>query len=97
MESKILLDKLLPVIKNDYRVLPEYEYEEAWKLDILIRIFCSREDTLMRYEEMQKWEEYGSDVRFYELPGDHFYIEDDGVREKVIRLIEELENSYRSI
>lgn len=42
----------------------------------------------MRYEAMKKWEEYGSDVRFYELSGDHFYIEDDGVRETMIGLIE---------
>lgn len=72
MESKIFLDKLLPVIKNDYRVLSEYEYEEAGKLDIPIRIFCSREETLMRYEAIKKWEEYGSDVQFYELPGTTF-------------------------
>lgn len=89
MESKIFLDKLLPVIKNDYKLLSEYEYKETGKLDIPIRIFCSREDTLMRYEMMQKWEGYSSDVQFYELSGDHFYIEDDGVRKTVIGLIED--------
>ena len=91
MKSKIFLDRLLPVIKNDYRLLSEYEYKEMGKLDVPVRIFCSREDTLMRYEVMQRWEEYGSDVQFYELSGDHFYLEDDGVRENVSGLIEELE------
>lgn len=37
----------------------------------------------MCYEVMQKWKEYGSDVQFYEVPGNHCYIEDDGVREGI--------------
>lgn len=94
MESKIFLDKLLSVIKNDYKLLSKYEYIEAGKLNIPIRIFCSREDTLMRYEVMQKWKDYGGDVRFYELSGDHFYIEDDDVRGTVVKIIEKMEGSF---
>lgn len=89
MESKVFLDKLLPVIKNDYKLLSEYEYKETGKMDIPIRIFCSRKDTLMRYEVMQKWEEYSSDVQFHEISGDHFYVEDSCVRKIIIEFIEE--------
>lgn len=97
MKSKIFLDKLLPVIKNDYRILSEYKYEAAGKLDIPVKIFFSKEDTLMRHEIMQSWSEFGSDVQFYKLSGDHFYIEDDNTKETIISLIEEMEKPYRII
>lgn len=90
LKSKIFLDQLLPMIKNDYRILSKYEYREAVCLDIPVKVFCSREDTLMRYEMMQKWSEYGNDVQFYELAGDHFYIEDECTRDTMIGIMEEM-------
>lgn len=88
MESKVFQNELLPIIRNDYLILSEYKYTEIRHLDIPIKIFCSREDTLMRYEMMQKWLDYGSDVQICELLGDHFYIEDDGVRGTMVGFIE---------
>lgn len=97
LASKVFMDQILPVIKNDYRILSEYQYKKMEPLDIPIRVFSSREDTLMRCGMMQKWLEYGRDVRFYELPGDHFYIEDDGVRETIVRLIDGMEECRRTM
>lgn len=97
MKSNTFLNKLLPIIKNDYKILSEYKYEALGKLDIPVKIFYSKEDTLMRYEMMQSWSDYGSDVQFYELSGDHFYIEDDDTRETIISRMEERGKTYRII
>lgn len=88
MRSKIFMDKLMPVIRNDFRVLSEYRYDRTKYRDIPIRIVCSQDDSRMRYDKMAGWSGYGSDVRFYELSGDHFYIEDADLRDKIIGWLE---------
>ena len=89
-DSKVFRKILLPVIQNDFRVLSEYVYEPAPVLDVPIVVLYSREDTMMRYEVMGEWKDYGRDVRFRELGGDHFYLEEERNRDRILETMNEI-------
>ena len=85
--SKVFRKILLPVIQNDFRILSEYVYEPAPVLDVPIVVLYSREDTMMRYEVMEKWRDYGRNVSFRQIRGDHFYLEEEQNREQILEII----------
>ena len=85
--SKIFRKILLPVIQNDFRILSEYVYEPASVLDVPIVVLYSREDTMMRYEVMEKWRDYGGNVSFRRIRGDHFYLEEEQNRGQILEIM----------
>ncbi len=85
--TKVFQEIIFPFIKNDYRILSEYRYVPAENLDVPMVILYSREDTLMRYEVMEKWKEYGKNVSFFQMKGDHFYLEEEQGREKILEIV----------
>lgn len=86
--SKVFRKILLPVIQNDFRILSEYVYEPAPVLDVPIVVLYSREDTMMRYEVMEEWKDYGRDVSFRRIRGDHFYLEEEQNRRQILEIMD---------
>lgn len=85
--SKVFRTILLPVIQNDFKILSEYVYEPAPVLDVPIVVLYSREDTMMRHEVMGKWRDYGRNVNFCEMSGDHFYLEEEQSRKQILEVM----------
>lgn len=88
MGSKVFRKILFPVLQNDFRVLSGYAYAPASVLDVPVTVLYSREDTRMRYEKMEGWKEFGRDVCFERLEGDHFYLEEERNRERILGIME---------
>lgn len=90
IRSKMFMEKIMPYIRNDYRILSEYVYVREDKLDIPAYVFCSKEDSLMQFIYMDKWNEYFSKVTINELKGDHFFIEDPDVAPVIMERLSRL-------
>lgn len=88
--STIFREILLPVIRNDFRLLSEYVYEPCAPLDTPLVVFYSKEDALMQHRKMEKWKEYGGIVRFKQLEGNHFYLEEEKNRRHILTVMEKV-------
>lgn len=75
LRSKRFREQFMPAIHNDYRLLSEWKYQRKTCVDVPLVIISSQEDSLMRYDVMDKWSEYSSDVKFVDVEGDHFYVD----------------------
>lgn len=86
-KSDVFRKMLLPVIRNDYRILSEYRYEPFPAIDIPVTVIYSREDTLMKYKNMETWKKYARTINFERVYGDHFYLEEEKERSRILRMI----------
>lgn len=77
INTKEFCNIILPIILNDYRFLAGFNCQSIRKIEVPLVILYSKEDTLMRYDEMTGWNKYGDQVCFYELKGEHFYTDDN--------------------
>ena len=85
LHSKRFRERFMPAIHNDYRLLSEWKYQIKHRVDVPLVIISSPEDSLMRYDVMEKWSEYSSDVKYYNMKGDHFYIDQfEDIREILV-------------
>ena len=75
VNSDIFKNVFFPVIRNDFLLASQFRYMPSKKLDIPLEVVYCREDSIMRSEFMNRWNEYANTVDFLEVKGDHFYIE----------------------
>ncbi len=84
--SQLMLRLFLPVIRADFEVVEGYRYAEQPKLPVPITAFCAAGDSLASPQRMLTWETVTSGTfRFETLAGDHFFINDPGRREQLLR------------
>ncbi len=88
--SKVFRKIFFPAIENDFRILSEYIYEPCTALDIPIIVLYSKEDTRMRYKVMENWNKFSTDVYFEQFRGDHFYLEEEQNRKRILWIIEKV-------
>ncbi|MCR5367792.1 Surfactin synthase thioesterase subunit [Eubacterium ruminantium] len=79
-EVKEFKDYILPIIKNDYRILEEYAGPdvEKYKIDSDVCVLAGREDNISE-SECRDWSQFTDhefDIRWFN--GDHFYIRNEG-------------------
>lgn len=90
-EKKIKTDvfkKLIfPAIRNDFAILNNYSESKNTKIDMPITCFFSECDSLMDYQHMKAWNEHSDCVRFVEMQGDHFFIEEDVERNRILGIL----------
>ncbi len=86
--SEVFRKIFFPAIQNDFRILSEYVYEPCAVLDVPIIVLYSKEDTRMRYARMDNWKQFGTDVHFEQLSGDHFYLEEEQNRKRILGIME---------
>ncbi len=87
--SKQMKQYYLPIIQHDFGILAELKKVEAKPLDIPMSVIYSKEDSLMDHTKIGKWVEYGKDVSFFEVKGDHFYLEEESVIQQMFQIIKE--------
>ena len=93
LRSTIFTESFLPYIQNDYRILAEYDSGIAEVFEMPAIVFYSKSDSLMDYQSMEGWKEHFSNLRYTEMVGNHFYIEDD---ENMHGMINEIKNALLS-
>ena len=74
----------LPIIRNDYRLLEQYDFEKTKKqLSIGGGVFYSETDT--PYRDIEPWKNvFSKDLQIYKFEGSHFFMRNN---EKVIAKI----------
>lgn len=73
-----LRDLLLPVIRNDYRLIETYRPTDLTPLDVPVTAIIGSRDPRATVELAQPWEEVaGAGFALQVLEGDHFYLVDN--------------------
>ncbi|PHS10321.1 MAG: thioesterase [Kordia sp.] len=86
-ESKELLQIFLPILRSDYKIVEDYDYEpKSELLNTNVSFFFSKEDSHVSMDKVNIWQDYiiGS-LKVYDFEGGHFFIHDD--TEKIVRII----------
>lgn len=81
-----LMDLVLPVVRNDYRLIETYRPETEAKIESPIHIFCGRADLDATAEDLEAWSElttHACDLTYFD--GDHFYL--NGKKHEVVSAI----------
>jgi len=76
LDSKELLDLMLPVVRSDFTLLETYKYEPQAPLACPITAYAGLEDPRTSEEGMERWR--AQTVGSFDLvmvPGDHFFLE----------------------
>ncbi|MFK3906242.1 MAG: thioesterase II family protein [Bacillota bacterium] len=75
LSHRDILNVFLPTLKNDFRIVEEYKYEDKkQKVDCNMTIILGTEDTLTQ-EYNRVWSDLcKKDIEFYKLTGNHFFL-----------------------
>ncbi|MCG8598081.1 MAG: alpha/beta fold hydrolase [Kiloniellales bacterium] len=77
LENRELLNLVLPVVRNDYRLIETYDPAPHPRIRAPIRVFCGEADEDANREGLLAWGELTqADCRLDYFPGDHFYLTD---------------------
>ena len=87
IKSEVFVKFFFPIIQNDFRLVSSYQYKETEALDIPMDVIYSKDDSIMRCDTMEGWKKFSSDVEFYVVEGDHFFIEEEKWVNHIISLI----------
>lgn len=75
LEHEELLELVLPIIKNDYKLCETYCFSDKGKLDIPISVFGGNKDVEVTEDHLKGWENFTNSAFKLELfDGDHFFI-----------------------
>jgi len=75
LDHEELLQLVLPIIQNDYKLCETYKYIEKGKVNIPIHVFGGDADKDVTPEKLEAWNELTDKEFDLEiLPGDHFFI-----------------------
>lgn len=73
IENKRFWPIYLPLIKNDYRLLEEYDFDKKIiTLGMKMCVFYSEKDTSSA--EVEEWKKVSDDIEFYKFSGNHFFL-----------------------
>lgn len=75
-ENRDIMDLYTPILRADYKLLEEYQYDEQnQKLNCDISIFYSSEDLHCNIDKLHNWSEITQKrIEFYKFVGNHFFI-----------------------
>lgn len=73
-DNEELMDLFVPVIRSDYKILYEYEFEERdKKLECKVVVLNGTQDSVP-VKEMEKWGELSAEkIKMYNISGNHFF------------------------
>lgn len=99
IEDKEVLEFFLPILKNDIKIIEEYEYEERIEKILCDISVLNGEDDNITQNEIFEWRNHTSkSCNIYNFKGDHFFINDN--LQEIIDLIKSTLSSntdYKSI
>ncbi len=85
-ENKDVLNLFKPVIRADFKLIDDYEFEKiSTKLNDDITIFHGSDD-FFTGKDLERWDEFtNGNVSYYEFTGGHFFINNH--TEKIVNII----------
>jgi len=92
LDHSELLNLVLPIIRNDYKLCETYSYKPHNKIDIPITVFGGKFDKDIEEEHLLQWSELtNSNFSSFLFDGDHFFIlkRKEKVTGKLINLLNE--------
>lgn len=76
LEQDELMELYLPVIRQDFRLVETYEFEEEDHLETSITALGGESDPNLEGENLTDWEEFTTrEFQSHWFPGGHFYLE----------------------
>ena len=89
-----LLEIFIPIIRNDYKIIENYEYKHSsYKFDFDIKVFYGEADDGIIPSDLIRWKESSTrSVDIIKFNGGHFYIHDE--IETVVKNINNILISY---
>lgn len=83
-----LLDLLIPVIRNDYRIIETYNHNIKNKVETKITVISGKYDESTSMQEILGWKEYShKKVDIFQIYGRHYFINQHA--KEVIKIIKE--------
>lgn len=78
LETRELLDLILPTFKSDIKLCETYDPDSAKVLDVPFDVFGGNKDVIATKEELNGWKSYTSQsCSITVFPGNHFYFIDN--------------------
>lgn len=75
LSNRELMDLVLPVVRNDYRLIETYQPETDARIESPIHVFCGRDDLDAAEEDLEAWQDLTTRSCCLEyFDGDHFYL-----------------------
>lgn len=75
--TKEFLEYIYPAIKNDFRILNNYDCKQFVISSCQVHCICAENDKSVRFDMMNKWDEYVEDkIVMHRIEGTHFYFEE---------------------
>lgn len=75
IENTELLELFLPIIRNDFSLIENYQYRKLSPLSSDILAFAGEADETVPCEQVEAWSQYtNSNFKFLIFPGGHFFI-----------------------
>lgn len=93
-----VLDMFLPIIRNDFSIAEEYQFNGKVSFGCDITALCGQEDQTVQQDEITGWSCYTSRrFNILSLPGGHFYLKDPVNRVEIIRYINQVVDNPSNI
>lgn len=87
-DNESLSSILLPIIRNDYRILENYKRNEKVIMPCDLSVFYGSEDEYTIVTTMEGWRSYSSgSCTLYRFDGGHFFINNDDVVHKISSIL----------
>lgn len=85
LDSYFFDENLLPVIRNDFRIIQEQKMDDQSELfqtnrllSVPIICFCGTNDPIVNCADMEQWKDFtNNQFEIYSCMGDHFFVYDD--------------------
>lgn len=78
LEDQELLEYFEPVLRADFRVIEEFTYQPAERLNIPFTVVTGDEEDMPDEDILQWQRETSLPIRLFKLPGNHFFIYEQG-------------------
>lgn len=77
--NKEMVDYIIPIIRNDFRIAEQYNYhEKCEKIDVDITVMAGKNDSEVTASDLLKWKKCAQiNCNIHQLRGGHFYIFED--------------------
>jgi polyketide synthase 12 len=98
IDDESFLRKILPVMRNDMKMIMGYRYVQEDKLDIPILAFGAIEDEVVLIDELKQWKDQtNNSFTLHEVHGDHWFLSRN--QDFILKKIEEslIEEKIRNI
>lgn len=79
LDSVELMELMLPLLRADFKLVETYQYNHSTPLTMPITAFTGVDDVDIPVSDIIDWKVHThNDFKYYELPGDHFFINKAG-------------------